>query len=325
MSRWVRVGLALVGVAVVVVAARRIDLSALADVLRTLDPVRAALLGALAMVLVIGAKLGAKAVRSQVLLDASARRSRATTDGRPAGFDAPTFGTTLRLLVASHAAGQLAWGPLGFTVRTLALRKGGMPLATVARVHVEERVAEAVGIAVLATIALASGGLGSSQVGQAMVLALAILVGGLALGAVVLALCARVRATAARYLDDGRALAVSSAWALASSVAELAIIWLAACAAGAPLDAATTLMAFLVLVGAGSVPLTPAQVGVQESALVVVFTAGGSPAPVALAAALVYRAVHVVPLAVLGIPLLIRRSSGAPSSRLGAWRSCSSG
>lgn len=327
MSRRWRIGLALVGVAVIVVAARRIDVAALADVLKTIDPVRGALLGGVAMILVIGAKLGAKALRSQVLLDASARRSRARSDAGPAAFDAPTFRTTHRLLVASHAAGQLAWGPLGFTVRTLALRKGGMPLGTVARVHVEERVAEAAGIAVLATVALARGGMGASQVGRVTGLVLAILVGGLALGAVVLALSARVRAAAARSIDAGRALVISSAWALVSSVAELAILWIAASAAGATLDGATTLMAFLVLVGAGTVPLTPAQVGVQESALVVVFTAGGCAAPVALAAALVYRAVHVVPLAVLGIPMLIRRSSSEPAtpSRLGSWRSYSAG
>lgn len=291
-----RIALAVVGIVIAIVALRGIDARAMADAILTIHP----LLALLAALLVIGAKVGAKALRSQVLLEASTRRL---------GIAAPTLATTMRLLVASHTAGQLAWGPLGFTVRTLALRNAGMPLRSVARVHVEERIAEAVGIAVLATVALVIGGMGTSWVGHAMVIALVILGGLLAVGAVVLALSTRVRARAARYIDDGRAVAISSAWALASSLADLAIIWIAARAAGATLDAPTTLMAFLVLVGAGTVPLTPAQVGVQESALVMVFTAAGVVAPIALTAALAYRVVHVVPLVVLGVPMLIRRRS----------------
>src|SRR5690606_38833825 len=116
-----------------------------------------------------------------------------------------------RLLVASHAAGQLAWGPLGFTVRTLALRDGGMPLLSVARVHVVERIAEAIGIAVIAVavLVIAPDAVLDSWFGRIL---LGVLVAAVLAGTVVL-ISRRLRSRLVRHAGAGRALAKSTVWA----------------------------------------------------------------------------------------------------------------
>ena len=70
-------------------------------------------------------------------------------------------------------------------------------------------------------------------------------------------------------------------------------------------DLGAVLLAFLAVNGACAVPVTPAQLGVQESAIVVVFGAAGIAAPPALAVALAYRAAHVRPLVLVGVPALL--------------------
>ena len=206
------------------------------------------------------AKIGPKVVRSQVLLTASSRRL---------GLAPPPWAVTARLLTASHAAGQLAWGPLGFTVRTVALCDAGMSLGAVVRVHVAERIAAAA----LAGLAVAASG--------------------------------RLRGLIVRYADTGGALARSSAWAFASSLGDVAVLWLAARGMHVSLDLPTAVLAFLAVNGATAVPVTPAQLGVQESAIVVALGTGGVAAPQALACALAYRAAHIVPLALVGLPALL--------------------
>src|SRR5262249_25569804 len=153
----------------------------------------------------------------------------------------------------SHAAGQLAWGPLGFTVRTLALRDGGMPLLSVARVHVVERIAEAIGIAVIAVAVLiiAPDAVLGSWFGR-------VLLG--VLGVAALAGCAvmisrRLRSKLVRHAGAGRALAKSAVWAFASSLADIGVLMLVAHGMNVPLDLGTALLAFLAVNGACAVPV----------------------------------------------------------------------
>jgi uncharacterized membrane protein YbhN (UPF0104 family) len=252
----------------------------------------------LAAVVMLGAKVGCKVIRSQILLADACRR----IDLAP-----PPLGVTARLLAASHAAGQLAWGPLGFTVRTIALRDDGMPLATVARVHVAERFAEAFGIAAIAIVALALSphAILASWFGRLILV-------GLAAIPLALAVSSRLRA---KLRDSGPALARATAWAFASSVADISVLLLAARGIHAPIDVSTAILAFLAINGACALPVTPAQLGVQESAIVVALATAGIATPQALAVALAYRAAHVVPLALVGLPALIatwaRRSPAA--------------
>jgi len=243
---------------------------------------------------VLVAKIGPKVVRSQVLLTASSRRL---------GLAPPPWAVTARLLTASHAAGQLAWGPLGFTVRTVALCDAGMPLGAVVRVHVAERIAEAAGLAALALTALAfaPAAILGSWLGRLLFAGLA----AAALAGLAVAASGRLRGLVVRYADTGGALARSSAWAFASSLGDVAVLWLAARGMHVSLDLPTAVLAFLAVNGATAVPVTPAQLGVQESAIVVALGTGGIPAPQALACALAYRAAHIVPLALVGLPALL--------------------
>jgi len=284
MSKRVRIAITVVGLAVVGFGISRVDLHEVASSIRTIDP----LFGLLAALVMLGAKVGCKVVRSQILLVDACRR----IDHKP-----PTWGVTARLLAASHAAGQLAWGPLGFTVRTIALRDDGMPLATVARVHVAERFAEAFGIAAIALVALAMSphAILSSWFGRIMLV-------GLAAIPVALAVSSRLRA---KLRETGPALARATAWAFASSVADICVLLLAAHGIHVAIDVPTAILAFLAINGACALPVTPAQLGVQESAIVVALATAGIATPQALAVALAYRAAHVVPLALVGLPALI--------------------
>jgi hypothetical protein len=266
----IKLAITVASVAALAFAARDLDVASVAEAVRRVDPV----FGLLAAFAMLGAKLGAKVVRSQILLAASCRRL---------GIAPPAWATTARLLAASHAAGQLAWGPLGFTVRTVALCDGGMPLGAVARVHVAERIAEAAGIAALALAAFvfAPAAIWDAWLGRVLLAALA----AAALTGIAVGLSPRLRGFVVRNADTGGALVRSSAWALASSIADVTVLLLAARGMHVAVDLPAALLAFLAVNGACAVPVTPA--------------------PQALACALAYRAAHVVPLALVGLPALL--------------------
>jgi uncharacterized membrane protein YbhN (UPF0104 family) len=293
-------GLALAGVAALVFAARHLDVHALTASLRAMNP----LLGLTAMLAMIVGKVGAKALRSQRLLVVECAR---------AGCAPPSLPTTARLLAASHAAGQLAWGPLGFTVRTVALKASGMPLVAIARVHIAERIAEALGIAAVALVALAfaPAAILGSWLGRIMVAGFVLI----AVAAVVVAATPRLRTKLAARVPAGKALAVATLWAFASSLADIAVLYLASRAMHVEVGIAPLLLAFLAVNGACALPLTPAQLGVQEAAITVAFATAGIPAPAALACALAYRCAHLVPLALVGVPSLIATWAPARASR----------
>src|SRR6185436_19063604 len=193
------------------------------------------------------------------------RRARVRAALVRLGLAPPPWAVTARLLTASHAAGQLAWGPLGFTVRTVALCDAGMPLGAVVRVHVAERIAEAAGLAALALTALAfaPAAILGSWLGRLLFAGLA----AAALAGLAVAASGRLRGLVVRYADTGGALARSSAWAFASSLGDVAVLWLAARGMHVSLDLPTAVLAFLAVNGATAVPVTPAQLGVQESAI----------------------------------------------------------
>ena len=224
-----------------------------------------------AMVAMLGGKTGAKTLRSQRLLERECTR---------ANVPAPSLGLTARMLAASHAAGQLAWGPLGFGVRSVALKAFGVPLAAIARVHVAERIAEAVGIIAIALVALAVGG--------HLVAAAAVAV----LGGVFLSL-------------RGKPFAIASGWALVSSLADLLVLALASRAMHVDVGVVPLVLGFLGISVATCVPITPGGLGVQEAAITLAFATAGIPAPEALACALAYRCAHLVPLAIVGGPALV--------------------
>ncbi|MFT3693207.1 MAG: lysylphosphatidylglycerol synthase domain-containing protein [Kofleriaceae bacterium] len=259
-----RIAFAVIGLGVFAFFARHIDFHQLAHSLREMNP----MLAIAAMVVVLIGKVGAKIFRSQRLLEAECAR---------VGMAAPTLATTARLLYASHAAGQLAWGPLGFTVRTVALKADGLPLGTIARVHLKERIAEGAGILAVAFVAIAP--LGPVQLAAALI--------GLVL-----------------LIDLTFTYTRATAWSFASSLADILVLALATHAMHVDAGLAPIVVGFLAINAAYLLP-TPGQLGVQEAAIVLAFATAGIPAPAALACALAYRAAHLVPLAVVGIPALV--------------------
>jgi uncharacterized membrane protein YbhN (UPF0104 family) len=268
-KRALQLGAAIVGLGVFAFAARHLDIHALVASLRSMKPVSAVV----AMMVVLVGKVGTKAVRSHLLITAECRR---------AGCATPSMFVTARLLFASHAAGQLAWGPLGFTVRTVALQAEGIPIKSVARVHVAERIAEACGLVAVALVAVMP--LGSLEL-VASVLGL-VLLADLAL------------------ISFGPALARATVWAFASSVADIAVLMLASRAMHVELGFVPVVLAFLAINAAYLLP-TPGQLGVQEAAITLAFAAAGIAAPEALACALAYRCIHLVALGAVGVPALV--------------------
>jgi uncharacterized membrane protein YbhN (UPF0104 family) len=234
-------------------------------------------LGLAAMTVMIAGKTGAKTLRSQRLLELECAR---------VDVAAPPLGLTARLLAASHAAGQFAWGPLGFGVRTVGLKASGMPLAAIARVHVAERVAEAVGIVAVALVALAAAG---HVVAAAVVAVLA----------------------GAFLVLRGKPFAIASGWAFVSSLADLAVLALASRAMHVDAGVVPLVLGFLAINAATCLPITPGGLGVQEAAITLAFATAGIAAPQALACALAYRCAHLVPLALVGVPALISTSLAA--------------
>jgi uncharacterized membrane protein YbhN (UPF0104 family) len=285
--RW---GITFASAAILLVAARHLDVHATLESMRGVDP----LLGIAAAIVMLVFKVGFKVLRSQILLDEACAR---------VGHPGPPLSVTARLLVASHAAGQLAWGPLGFTVRTVALRDCGMPLGAVARVHVAERIAEGLGIAIIAAVAvcLAPAAIAGTWFGRVLLGVLAVI----ALASLAVAVSHRLRVRLREYAGSGRALARSTAWAFASSIADAGVLYLATRGMHVDAGLAPILLAFLAINGAYAMPITPAGLGVQESAIVLAFATAGIPAPQALACALAYRAAHIVPMLLVGLPALI--------------------
>ncbi|MBL8626493.1 MAG: flippase-like domain-containing protein [Myxococcales bacterium] len=275
------------GAAVALAAAltlRRLDLAA---ALRGLAHLRLAPWLA-AVALVIAAKLGAKLARSHGLLAVIATPP-------------PPLATTARVLVASHAAGQLAWAPLGFTVRTLGLRASGLDVRSLVRIHASERLAEAVALIAATLMALplaparASLGVGA---GVAIAVGAALAVAAVAYGA------PRLRARLRGWAVPTTALGAATGWALVAMAADVAIVALAARAAGVALGLDAALVVAVAIAGGTAVPLTPAQLGVQEAAFVLALGWFGVDAEAGLAVALAYRLAHALPLAAIGGPAL---------------------
>lgn len=118
-------------------------------------------------------------------------------------------------------------------------------------------------------------------------------------------LVARLRAGLAA-LHDGRALAASVAWGLAGWLAEGAIAFATLAALGLPATPALAALVVLAASAAAAVGVSPGNAGTFELATAVVLAGAGVPSGQAVAFALLFHAVHVVPVAALGGALLLR-------------------
>jgi uncharacterized membrane protein YbhN (UPF0104 family) len=91
-------------------------------------------------------------------------------------------------------------------------------------------------------------------------------------------------------------------WSLASDLIDVAMIALCLAAVGLHLEIGVWLLVYLAVNLAIAVPLTPGQVGVLEAGAVLALASAGVGQSEALAFALIYHAVHIVPPALLALP-----------------------
>lgn len=122
-------------------------------------------------------------------------------------------------------------------------------------------------------------------------------------------LVARLRAGLAA-LHDVRALAVSVGWGLLGWIAEGAIAYATLAALGLPATPVVAALVVLAASAAAAVGVSPGNAGTFELATAVVLAGVGVPSGEAVAFALAFHAVHVVPVAILGGAVLLREGVG---------------
>lgn len=233
---------------------------------------------------------------------------KAPSTGRAVGFAA-----LARLVLASIATNNVLPFRVGEAVRAVGLRDtAGYPMRIVVASQVAEKMVEGAAMATASLPLVLSPGSARTVVLRAFVLVM----GALALGALVVA---GLRSGARWHREDGvlrrfvrqarqvvgtldrpRSWLQSFGWALVSDGVDLATI--ALCAAAVKLHLGP-LGWCAVLVGVNvaiAVPTTPAQVGVLEAGAVLVLAGLGVEHDRALAFALLYHGVHVVPFTLAG-------------------------
>jgi len=275
----------LLAAAVVFVVLRRIDFTTLGSALRTTDWRWVAVAVGCN---VIGNTV-ARVRRWQALLEPIPNRQRAS------------FLDLLRISYASGAVSNLLPARAGEAVRVIELkRRRGYPASALIAAQLAEKGIEAISLGLLFGLcALLPGA-------QLPPLAIA---GALAVAAVVVlaVLPRRAPGVAGRFLHALRAVHAerswvrSLLWSLLSDAVDLALVGFCLHALGIDVHPAVWGMVLLSINLSLLLPATPGHLGVLEAGAVVALTAAGvSPGP-ALAFALVYHSVHLVPGTLLGV------------------------
>jgi uncharacterized membrane protein YbhN (UPF0104 family) len=252
----------------------------------------------------------ARVERFRVLLPPSPRRAR------PVGFL-----ELAALLLASQAASNVLPLRAGEAVLTLGLHeRHGYPFKTLIAAQLAEKPIAALSIMVFA-LPPALSAPPSSRLFQ--VLCALAFTGCLAIGLILW--IARRSAAAERRggglqrlnrriaeaftrLGGPRALGRSLLWSTASDAIDVALIGLSMAAVGLHLSPVAWCAVLLVVNLAIVIPSSPAQLGVLEASAVLVLTGLGVGRSEALAFALVYHAVHLLPTTVAGgLALAIQR------------------
>lgn len=297
---WPRLVLAVPLVAGLAWLLRTIDLARVGSVLRGASWPLVALAGALDL----GANTLARALRWRELLPANPR-----TLG-----PAPVLGVAA-VVLASLATSAVLPLRAGEAVRTIGLRdRYGYALEPVVASQLVERLVE---LLTLATLGLPLALLPGSPRRLVVVLAACACAAALAVAIVVLVARAHVEAPrgragrlvartigALRQVRDPRALARSFAFGLASDLVDVALVALSAAAVGVHLGLAGAVAVLVAVNLAIALPSTPAQVGVLEAGAVIALVGLGVDRSQALAVALVYHVVHVVPVTLAGAAVI---------------------
>jgi len=275
-------------------AARRVDFSALGSALH-----RAGWgFVALAVLCNVIANTLARVRRWQVLLEPIPHRQRAS------------FLDLARLFYAATAISNLLPARAGEAVRVIELyRRRGYPVGGLIAAQLAEKGIEIVSLGIVCGACALPPGPHSAP------LALA---GSLAGAAVIMlvALPRGARSGAGRFGEALRAVHAerswmpSLLWSVLSDGTDLLLVGL--CLRALDIDAPPAVWALILLSVNAAIllPSTPGQIGVLEAGAVLALTAAGVATEPALAFALVYHAVHLVPSSVLGVLAISLRLKG---------------
>jgi len=266
-------------------AARRVDFSALASALH------GASWGfvALAVLCNLIANTLARVRRWQTLLEPIPHRLRAS------------FLDLARLFYAATAISNLLPARAGEAVRVVELhRRRGYPVGALIAAQLAEKGIEFVSLGLVCGACALPPGPWSAPLALPGFLA----------GAAVIILAALPRSSrsgagrfgqALRAVHAQRSWVRSLLWAVLSDGTDLLLVGLCLRALGIDAPPAVWALILLSVNAAILLPSTPGQVGVLEAGAVLALTAAGVATEPALAFALVYHAVHLVPSTVLGI------------------------
>ena len=216
------------------------------------------------------------------------------------------FGDLFSLLLGGYAAGYLIPGPSEEVLHTSGLTRFGFRIRDLLSVQLIEKSLSVLSMALMALPVLPIEG--NSRV----------VVGVAAVAAVVALVIHRIKSDHAIPLAR---LLEGLWWVLVSNLSSVAMMWLCFWSVGAHPGLSTCLKIFAVTACACALPLTPGQVGVLESAFVVVARHLGVGAGTALAAGILYHLAHVVPVVVGGLPAMMRlRIAMGRHINTGTWR-----
>jgi peptidoglycan/xylan/chitin deacetylase (PgdA/CDA1 family)/uncharacterized membrane protein YbhN (UPF0104 family) len=297
---WRLAGVVVVGI-VAAVALARVDLRAVGASLAGANPALLAV--------AVGANL--------VSLAAHAARWRAVVvspTGRVRYRDA------LVAIIAGFAAGLFVPGRGGDLLRAhlLARRAGISTASVVAASALDYLVGTVAFVAAFAALAVAAPLPGWGLRALALTAALAALAGAAvwfvrpgrsAAATQGTGLVARLRSGLAA-VHDGGALAASLAWGLVGWAAEGAIAFATLAALGLPATPVVAALAVLAASAAAAVAVAPGNAGSFEVATAIAVAGVGVPGDAALAFALAFHAVHVIPVALLGGAVLLHEGVG---------------
>ena len=236
----------------------------------------------LAALVYLGPNTAAKVRRWASLLDAVPRRGRGLGSFELA-----------RVLFASQAASNLLPARAGEAVRVVELRRRGYGTTGLVAAQLYEKVVEAASLCLLGGVAAVVARIAIFQVP-----AWAPAVAGATL---VLLLFVATRLGRPLHFGRSAAWAHSFAWSCAADLADAAVLGLCLHAVGTDLAPGAWLVVLLAINVAILVPSTPGHVGVMEAAAVAILLALGVPPDRALAGAVLYHAIQIVPGTALGL------------------------
>jgi uncharacterized membrane protein YbhN (UPF0104 family) len=198
-----------------------------------------------------------------------------------------------RVLFASQAASNLLPVRAGEAVRIVELRRRGYETTGLLAAQLYEKVVEAASLCLLGGVA--------AVVARIAIFHVPAFVPALAGAALVVVLFLSPRFVRPLRFRRGAAWARSFGWSCAADLADAAVLGLCLHAVGAHLGPGAWLVVLLAINAAILVPSTPGHVGIMEAAAVAALLALGVAPERALAGAVLYPALQLVPATALGL------------------------